>query len=261
MLVFPNAKINLGLNIIEQRDDGFHNIESCFYAVPWFDALEVIESNKLNFSSSGLEILGESNICLTAYELLKKDFDLPPVNIHLLKNIPIGAGLGGGSADGAFMLKLLNTKFSLNISKARLQQYATRLGSDCPFFIDNTASFVEGTGDILSLINIDLKGIFIAIVYPEIHIGTTGAYQNITPTEPKLGLKDTLQNVAIKDWSDKITNDFEANASETVLEIKKYLYAQGALYASMTGSGSAVYGLFDTPPQLKTGQVSIIAQL
>jgi 4-diphosphocytidyl-2-C-methyl-D-erythritol kinase len=261
MLVFPNAKINLGLDIIEQRDDGFHNIESCFYPVPWFDALEVIESNKLNFSSSGLEIPGENNICLTAYELLKQDFDLPPVNIHLLKNIPIGAGLGGGSADGAFMLKLLNTKFSLNISEAKLQQYAARLGSDCPFFIDNTASFVEGTGDVFSSINMDLKGLFIAIVYPEIHIDTTRAYKDITPSVLKLALKDTLQNSPMKDWSDKITNDFEANASETVLEIKKYLYAQGALYASMTGSGSAVYGLYDAPPQLNTGHTSIIAQL
>ena len=132
MIVFPNAKINIGLNVIEQRPDGFHNIESCFYPVPWFDALEVIESKKISFVSSGIKIPGTGNICTEAYELLKKDFELPPVSIHLLKNIPIGAGLGGGSADGAFMLKLLNAKFSLDISTEQLRYYASQLGSDCP---------------------------------------------------------------------------------------------------------------------------------
>ena len=137
MIVFPNAKINIGLNVVEKRPDGFHNIESYFYPVPWFDALEIIDAEEFSFTSSGIDIPGSGNICLTAYELLKSDFELPAVSIHLHKIIPIGAGLGGGSADGAFMLKLLNDKFALALSHIQLQDYAGQLGSDCPFFIDN----------------------------------------------------------------------------------------------------------------------------
>jgi 4-diphosphocytidyl-2-C-methyl-D-erythritol kinase len=261
MLVFPNAKINLGLNVIEKREDGFHNIESCFFPVPWFDALEVIESDTFIFSSSGIDIPGESNICVEAYELLKLDFDLPPISIHLLKNIPVGAGLGGGSADGAFMLKLLDEKFSLNLSTAQLRQYAAQLGSDCPFFIDNTASFVEGTGDTFSIVDIDLKGLIIAIVYPNVHVDTTIAYRNIIPSIPKYSLKSILENTSTDSWDSKITNDFEVNASEEVMELKKDLYALGALYASMTGSGSAVFGLFNSAPNLNTSHKHIIAPL
>jgi 4-diphosphocytidyl-2-C-methyl-D-erythritol kinase len=261
MLVFPNAKINLGLNVIEKREDGFHNIESCFYPVPWFDALEVIESDILIFSSSGIDIPGESNICVEAYELLKLDFDLPPVSIHLFKNIPIGAGLGGGSADGAFMLKLLDEKFSLNLNSAQLRQYAAQLGSDCPFFIDNIVSFVEGTGDTFSSIDMDLKGLFLAIVYPNIHVDTAMAYRNISPTIPKSSLKSILENTSLDSWRNKITNDFEINATEDWMELKNNLYALGALYASMSGSGSAVYGLFNSAPNLNTAHKHIIGPL
>ena len=261
MIVFPNAKINIGLNIIEQRPDGFHNIESCFYPVPWFDALEVIEGEKFSFATSGIDIPGDGNICIEAYELLKKDFGLPPVSIHLHKNIPIGAGLGGGSADGAFMLSLLNDKFSLAISTKQLQHYASQLGSDCPFFIDNKPCFVECTGDIFSPINIDLQGLYIVIIYPQIHIDTISAYKNITPSGSTADLKNILETNPIKDWPEQVSNAFEKNADITIINLKEELFAQGALYASMTGSGSAIYGLFSDAPKIQPKHPNIIAQL
>lgn len=261
MIVFPNAKINIGLNIVEQRPDGFHNIESCFYPVPWFDALEVIEVESFSFATSGLDVPGDGNICIKAYELLKHDFGLPPVSIHLHKNIPIGAGLGGGSADGAFMLSLLNNKFSLALSTKQLQDYAGQLGSDCPFFIDNKPSFVEGTGDIFSPINIKLQGLYIVIIYPQIHIETISVYKNITPSGSTADLKNILETNPIKDWPEQIANDFEKSADNKILSLKDMLNAQGAIYASMTGSGSAVYGLFTDAPKIQTTQPNIIAQL
>ena len=261
MIVFPNAKINIGLNVIEKRPDGFHNIESCFYPVPWFDALEVIESEKFSFVSSGIVIPGSSNICLDAYELIKGDFDIPPVSIQLLKNIPIGAGLGGGSADGAFMLKLLNDKFSLAITTGHLQSYASKLGSDCPFFIDNKPCFVEGTGDIFSPIDIDLAGMYIAIIYPQIHLNTNLAYKNIIPSRLLKDLKKMLATQPLAEWNNQVTNDFEIGAEPAILQLKESLYTQGAIYASMTGSGSAVYGLFTGAPEIQTTHPHIITRL
>jgi 4-diphosphocytidyl-2-C-methyl-D-erythritol kinase len=261
VIVFPNAKINIGLNIVEQRLDGFHNIESCFYPVPWLDALEVVEAEKFSFATSGIDVPGDGNICIKAYDLLKHDFDLPPVSIHLHKNIPIGAGLGGGSADGAFMLKLLNDKFSLALSTKQLQTFASQLGSDCPFFIDNKPCFVEGTGDIFSPINIDLQGLYIVIIYPQIHINTISAYKNITPSGSAADLKNILETNPTKDWPRQVTNDFEKNTDGIVQQLKDHLYARGALYASMTGSGSAVYGLFSDAPKIQTKHPNIIAQL
>lgn len=261
MIVFPNAKINIGLNVIEKRPDGFHNIESCFYPVPWFDALEIIEAEEFSFISSGIDIPGSGNICLNAYELLKSNFDLPAVRIHLHKNIPIGAGLGGGSSDGAFMLKLLNDKFELALSTSQLQNYASQLGSDCPFFIDNNAMFVEGSGDILSPINIDLKGLYIAIIHPQVHAETKSAYHNITPSNTTIDLKNILETNQMEDWPNQITNDFEKNVDGVVHQLKDQLYAHGAIYASMTGSGSAVYGLFTDTPLVQTKHPNIIAQL
>jgi 4-diphosphocytidyl-2-C-methyl-D-erythritol kinase len=251
MIVFPNAKINIGLNVIEKRQDGFHNIESCFFPIPWYDALEVIESDALEFNSTGLVIPGKGNICLNAYELLKVDFDIPNINIHLHKNIPIGAGLGGGSADGAFMLKLLNEKFSLGLNTQQLQSYAGQLGSDCPFFIENEPRFVEGTGNKFSDIEIDLAGFWIAIIYPELHIETKSAYSELVPVKPSISLKETLENRPITDWQESVTNDFEGSANANVLKLKEELYNKGALYASMTGSGSAVYGIFRSQPEIQ----------
>jgi 4-diphosphocytidyl-2-C-methyl-D-erythritol kinase len=261
MIVFPNAKINLGLNVIEKRTDGFHNIESCLVPVPWYDALEVVEARQLQFKSTGIKIPGEGNICLLAYTLLKNDYSLPPINIHLHKNIPIGAGLGGGSSDGAFMLKLLNDKFSLGLETNQLKQYAGKLGSDCSFFIENKPRFVEGAGDILSGIKLDLSGLYLVIIYPNVHISTQSAYQGLVPDKSTTNLKDTLEKESVSQWKQYITNDFEINAGVKVLELKEMLYSQGAQFASMTGSGSAVYGLFTKRPDLKTPYPNIIASL
>jgi 4-diphosphocytidyl-2-C-methyl-D-erythritol kinase len=261
MIVFPNAKINIGLNVIEKRQDGFHNIELCFFPVPWYDALEVIESDELEFNSTGLVIPGKGNICLNAYELLKVDFDIPNINIHLHKNIPIGAGLGGGSADGAFMLKLLNDKFSLGLNTQQLQSYAGQLGSDCPFFIENEPRYVEGTGNKFSDIEIALSGLWIAIIYPELHIETKSAYTGLMPAKPSISLKEILENRLVTDWRKSVINDFEGSANANVLRLKEELYNKDALYASMTGSGSAVYGLFSEKPSLNFEYPNIISDL
>lgn len=266
MIVFPNAKINIGLNIVERREDGFHNLESCFYPVPWLDILEVIESDSFSFSSSGIEIPGasKSNLVVQAYQLLKDKFDLPPVSIHLHKNIPIGAGLGGGSSDAAFMIKLLNDKFGLGLSGQDQEQIAGKLGSDCPFFINNQPVFVEGTGNRFSDIDIDLSELFIVIAYPEIHIGTKEAYGGIDPRPATSNLKEELESGNPSSWSNHIKNDFEDSLfgnHPKIESLKNLFYDAGATYSSMTGSGSAVYGLFEKKPQLTFEFPFLIDQL
>ena len=261
MIVFPNAKINLGLNVIEKRQNGFHNIESCFLPVPWYDALEVIESNELEFNSTGIDIPGQGNICLEAYDLLKTDFHLSNISIHLHKNIPIGAGLGGGSADGAFMLKLLNDKFSLGLNNQQLESYASRLGSDCPFFIENEPRFVEGTGNKFSDLPIDLDGLWISIIYPEIHIETKSSYSGLVPAKPKVSLQETLEKQPIENWRNSVINDFEASADTRILNLKEEFYNKGAICSSMTGRGSAVYGLFSERPNISSEYPNIISEL
>jgi len=250
MVVFPNAKINIGLSIIKKRDDGFHNIESIFYPVfNLYDVLEIIESEELKFTSSGISIPGNlaDNLCLKAYYLLKNDFDLPPVHIHLLKVIPIGAGLGGGSADAAFTLKLLNEKFKLNLSNGELINYARKLGSDCAFFIKNKPVYAFNKGDEFESIDLDLLDYEIKIEYPEIHIGTAEAYAGVTPQLSNIELKKIDVN-HINDWKNWVKNDFENSIVVNHPEIKKLkeqFYFDGAVYASMTGSGSAVFGIFE----------------
>src|SRR5688572_14534594 len=178
MIAFPNAKLNIGLNVTERRPDSFHNLESVFYPVQWCDALEILPAKETKFTSSGIEIPGtiESNLCLKAYQLLKTDFELPPVKIHLHKNIPIGAGLGGGSSDAAFTLKLLNQLFELNIAEDKLEDYARKLGSDCAFFIRNKPVFAHEKGDVFEPIKLDLTGYNCVVVYPNLHITTAEAY-------------------------------------------------------------------------------------
>lgn len=249
MIHFPNAKINLGLNIVSKREDGYHNIESCFYPIPWRDSLEVIEAASFAFHSYGLDIPGDasSNLCVKAYELLKADHDLPPVEIHLLKNIPMGAGLGGGSADGAFTLKLLNDLFQLNLSSLQLEAYALQLGSDCPFFIQNQPAIATGRGEGLELIDLDLSGCTLAIHNPGIHISTKEAYAGITPKQPEISVADIISR-PIQEWKDLLRNDFEDSifpSHPTIAQLKQDMYAAGAIYASMTGSGSTVFGLFE----------------
>lgn len=251
MVIFPNCKINLGLHITGKRPDGFHELETVFYPVQLRDILEVVSSTSLEFQFTGLAIPGNpaSNLCLKAYQLLKEDFpQLPPVQMHLHKIIPMGAGLGGGSADGAFALRLLNEKYKLNISSQQLIDYAAKLGSDCPFFIMNKACYATGRGEILTPIILDLSRYRFVIVHPGIHINTKWAFEQIQPGLPSRSIKEIIQ-LPIQDWKHYLSNDFEAPIMQNypaIEAIKMALYNDGAIYASMSGSGSAVFGIYPT---------------
>jgi 4-diphosphocytidyl-2-C-methyl-D-erythritol kinase len=247
MIVYPNAKINIGLNVLRKRTDGYHEISSIFFPVKELhDVLEILPSDTFSFTSTGINIPGDGNICIKAFELLKVDFDIANVKIHLHKLIPIGAGLGGGSSDGAFTLKVLNKLFDLNISKKKLEKYALQLGADCPFFIDNTPKYVSGIGDKMTNIDLDLSSYELKFVFPDLHISTAYAYGGVTPKHPKTELLDLI-NQPMKDWKSTVKNDFEVSVFSKYPELekmKKELYSDGAIYASMTGSGSVLYGVF-----------------
>ncbi len=255
MLLFPNCKINLGLNIIRKREDGYHDLETVFYPVQWQDALEGIksegtsEASGFSFTSSGLTIAGDArnNLCAKAYHLLKKDFPaLPPVQLHLHKIIPMGAGLGGGSADGAYTLTLLNSLYQLGLSKQQLIHYALQLGSDCPFFILNKPCWATGRGEKMEEIMLDLSAYTFVIVHPQIHVSTATAFSQVTPAIPRRSIREIIQQ-PIETWKENLLNDFETGVSQQypeIAQIKNALYTENALYASMTGSGSAVYGIF-----------------
>lgn len=248
MIYYPISKINLGLYVTDKRADGFHNLETVFYPVQLQDALEVVHSNEFSFSSSGIEIEGDSedNLVVKAYNLLKDEYQIPPVKIHLHKNIPAGAGLGGGSADAVEMLKILNQLFDLNIEKKKLSEYALKLGSDCPFFIDPKPVFAKGRGELFTDVSIDLSSYYLIMVKPPVHVSTAEAYANISPHKSRLSLKGLIQ-FPVNRWKGNIVNHFEEFVFEKypeVGELKKLLYAEGAVFALMSGSGSAVYGLF-----------------
>lgn len=252
MISFPPCKINIGLNIIERRPDGFHNLETCFYPIPLTDVLEILPSKKVTFIPSGASIPGnnDDNLCLQAYQLLKKDFDLSPVEIHLHKVIPTGAGLGGGSSDAAHTLRLLNAIFSLDLSTQQLQHYAQQLGSDCAFFIEDKPMLGTGRGEIVSPIQLALKGKFLVLVKPPVHISTAEAYQGIKPHQSSQSIKSIVETKPMQEWKNVLKNDFEESIFEShpvILEHKENLYTQGAVYAAMSGSGSSVFGIFDNP--------------
>lgn len=254
MLTFPNAKINIGLHILRKRNDNFHDLETLFYPIEWTDVLEVIEEKSLHFTASGLFIPPDKNdnLCLRAYHLLKKDFDLPAVHIFLHKIIPTGAGLGGGSSDASFTLKVLNEVFNIGLTTEKLENYASELGSDCAFFIKNKPQIGTSRGEILTDFEIDLKGKFIFLVYPAINISTKEAFNQIKPKERDFSIASILQK-NIKDWQFELDNDFEKTLFPIypVLEnIKTKLYENGALYASMSGSGATIFGIFDTLPMI-----------
>ena len=254
MLLFPNAKINLGLNVTARRKDGYHDIITCLHPIPLYDALEIIVAKKNSFTSTGAIIPGheKDNLILKAYHLLKKDFnDLPPIAVHLHKYIPVGAGLGGGSSNAAFALRLMNNLFDLHLEDFFLEEYAAQLGSDCPFFIVNTPKLATGRGEVLEPVQVGLKGKWLILVNPNLHIGTKEAYEGVIPKKPTEDLRRILADSSL--WKDQLTNDFEESIFQKYPEIKSIkesLYAQGAFYAAMSGSGSTVFGLFDQQPRI-----------
>ena len=233
-IVFPNCKINLGLNIVSKREDGFHELNTVFYPVPFKDALEVSASNNgFSFFQSGIQIReGGKNLCVKAYELLKQDFPLhQDIHLHLLKGIPVGAGLGGGSADAAFTLRLLNNYYHLGLSQEALIDYAATLGSDCAFFIHNKPSFATGRGEILEPIDLTLSGYTIVLIYPGIEISTREAFSKITPALPAHPLKEVIK-LAPELWKETLVNDFESSVFVSYPElsnIKQQLYNLGAI--------------------------------
>jgi 4-diphosphocytidyl-2-C-methyl-D-erythritol kinase len=254
MVVFPPCKINLGLYIHARREDGYHNIETCFYPVPFTDVLEAVPSNSFSFQATGLSLPGlpNDNLCTRAFMLMKKVYNVPPVAIFLHKCIPPGAGLGGGSSDAAWTLRILNDLFGLKQSKTELAALAAQLGSDCAFFIYDQPMLGSGRGEKLRTVDVSLRGKFLALLKPDVHVGTAEAYQWITPRKPPHPLEDILR-LQPDDWRHRLINDFEQSVSRrypVIAEIKNMLYEAGARYASMTGSGSAVFGIFDQPVQL-----------
>jgi 4-diphosphocytidyl-2-C-methyl-D-erythritol kinase len=258
MVVFPNCKINLGLNILRQREDGFHDLETVFYPLPVRDVLEAVRSTELQFYVTGRPIPGDPshNLCLAAYYLLKKDLPgLPFVQIHLHKRIPIGGGLGGGSSDGAHMLQLLNDQFHLGLNSGQLLSYAAQLGSDCPFFLLNKPCLGKGRGERLEPLTLDLSSYSFLIVHPGIHISTARAFSLCTPDAGGPPL-ETLISHPITDWARELKNDFEGpifREYPALEQIKARLYKRGAIYASLTGSGSSLFGIFEKGKTDETG--------
>ena len=252
MITFPNAKINLGLNVVEKRADGYHNIETVFYPINLQDALEVnrlengTEPYRLHVKGTLLDGAPEDNLVVKAYLLLREKYHLPPVDIHLYKHIPTGAGLGGGSADGAFMLKLLNEKFQIGLTVQEMEEYAARIGADCAFFVRNQPVFATGIGNIFEPVTCSLSDYRLVLVKPQNAISTNEAYSRIKPHYPEKSVKEIIRQ-PVETWKDELKNDFEESVFALypdIAAIKDKMYDLGAVYASMTGSGSAVYGIF-----------------
>ncbi len=255
MVVFPNCKINLGLSILDKRENGYHNLQSVFLPVQLCDVLEIVEAEKDQIFIYGKKVNGDpkKNSCYKALEILRGVRTFPFVHIHLFKKIPMGAGLGGGSSDGAFALKLLNEKFCLGFSEGELAKFALEIGSDCVFFIYNKPMLVEGQGEILSEFEINLNDYFIGIAYPEIHVDTAIAYglydefKNQSIIKSKNSLKENYQNLKPEKWRDLIINDFEKvilPKYPKIAILKNTFYEEGASFALMSGSGSSVFGIF-----------------
>jgi len=247
MIIFPNAKINLGLKIISRRNDGYHNIATIFYPVKIKDALEIVEADDLRFTSSGIPIPGDpfQNLCVKAWQLLSKDFSLPKVHIHLHKQIPVGAGLGGGSADAAFCIRLLNEKFSLQLTTDAMEDYARQIGADCAFFIKNKPVIAAGKGDEFRNVILNLDKFYLVLVMPPVYVSTADAYGGVVPSGEPL---PDLSGLPPEKWQGILQNDFEQSVFQKFPEIrrvKEALYESGALYASMSGSGASVYALFE----------------
>lgn len=262
MITFPCCKINLGLNVVSKRSDGFHDIETVFYPIPLHDALEIKKMDEqfpsetscdLKVTGNAVECNERENLVVKAYELLAQDYELPRIHIHLYKHIPSQAGLGGGSADAAYMIRLLDERFRLNMGYAEMERYAAQLGADCAFFITSTTSYATGKGEILEPADDEagnLDGYYITIVKPDVAVSTAEAYAGITPQKPRKCCRDIVRQ-SIETWKDELHNDFEPVVFAKYPElarIKQQLYDNGALYAQMSGSGSAIFGIFKDEP-------------
>ena len=248
MIIFPNGKINLGLSIINKRADGFHNIESFIYPAPIYDALEFKPSLKFSIEIYGIPVPGNpaNNILYKTWKLLYERHKVPPMEIKLLKGIPLGSGLGGGSSDAVFLLKSLNTYFKLDLANETMFRYAASLGSDCPFFLGNSPAIIKGRGEVVEPVNLSLKGMRLVIVCPDFQISTQEAFSNIIPGKKHFKMEDIV-NKPVEQWQDILVNDFEKTVFKKyplLKSIKETLISHGAVYSSLTGSGSAVYGLF-----------------
>ncbi len=250
MLCFPNCKINLGLFVTHRRSDGYHDLETVFYPVGKKDALEIVPAPQTQLHMSGLAVAGDAtdNLVLKAWQLLAAQYPgrVPTMDIYLNKTIPMGAGLGGGSSDGAFMLRLINDFCGLGIDQATLAELALQLGSDCPFFIYNTPQFATGRGEVMTPVAVDLSSYTLQVICPEVHVSTRDAFGTITPRPAPFNLRD-IATLPVTDWKYHLSNDFELpvfSRHPVLAGIKAQLYEQGAIYASMSGSGSAIYGLF-----------------
>ena len=261
MLVFSNCKINLGLNVINKRLDGFHNLKTVFYPINWLDELEVIEDdrakNGFSFSQSGLtiDVPIENNLIYKAWQLITNKTKLPPIKVNLVKRIPMGAGLGGGSSNAAYFITLINSKFDLGFSSDEMIQLSAQIGSDCAFFINNKPVFAEGKGDVLSSININLNQYYILLVFPNIYSNTKDAFNNLVYQTPTIELKTIIEEIPIDEWKNNLVNDFEQSIflkHPKIKELKELFYSEGAIYSSMSGSGSCVFGIFDQEPNLKS---------
>lgn len=255
MITFPNAKINLGLNIVSRRSDGYHNLETVFYPVGIKDALEIIvreNQDRDTFFQEGMKIdaVPENNLVMKALKLMRQHYTFPYLEVHLLKAIPFGAGLGGGSSDASFMLRLINDTFELGVSKEDLASLAVQLGADCPFFIYNDPVFATGIGEVFEGIELSLKDYSIVLVKPDIHISTKDAFNGIKPVQPELSLKEIIKK-PVEEWNGLMVNDFEGSVFAKypdIKVIKDKLYTSGAVYSSMSGSGSSVFGIFNQVP-------------
>ena len=257
MILYPNAKINIGLNVVSKRPDGYHNLETVFYPIPVQDALEIQPLQQLipeagyqlKVTGAILDGTPDDNLIVRAYKLLRDEYRLPPVSMYIYKHIPTGAGLGGGSADAAFTIRALNEQFHLGLSAEKMEMYAARLGADCAFFVKNEPVFATGIGNEFHPIDLSLKGKVLVLVKPDVFVSTKDAYSLVTPSAPERPLTELISQ-PIETWKDTVVNDFEKSVFVKYPEIaciKDRLYDLGAVYAAMSGSGSSVYGIFDAP--------------
>lgn len=264
MVVFAPAKINLGLNVIERLPSGYHAIETLLYPIPWRDAVEVVVSQNLEAEEISISQYGptavrglavEDNLIYKAYALLAQDFKLPNLDFHVLKRVPSQAGLGGGSSDAVAALKAINELCQLQLNTSKLKEYASKIGSDCPFFVEGVPTFASGTGTILEPFALSLKGVHVAVIHPGVGMSTAEAYAGITPKRPELPLREVLA-LPGEQWQEALVNDFQESVTRKLPQVDlliSFLKESGAWYTAMSGSGSAVFGLFDSPPPFRSG--------